>query len=50
MVQVRSLAEEDDEVFTGDISIDEVRWFLVPYFMCIRDFWTQRVMKQCPVM
>ena len=25
MVQVRSLAEEDDEVFTGDISLDEVR-------------------------
>ena len=51
MVQVRSLAEEDDEVFTGDISLDEVRWFfLVPYFMCIRDFWTQRVMKQCQVM
>ena len=32
MVQVRSLAEEDDEVFTGDISLDEVRWFLVPCF------------------
>ena len=31
MVQVRSLAEED-EVFTGDISLDEVRWCLVPYF------------------
>ena len=25
VVQVRSLAEEDDEVFTGDVSLDEVR-------------------------
>ena len=35
---MRSLAEEDDEVFTGDVSIDEVSLFLVPYFMYIRDF------------
>ena len=32
MVQVRSLAEEDDEVFTGDISLDEVRWFFSALF------------------
>ena len=33
VVQVRSLAEEDDEVFTGDVSLDEVRqfWCLILY-------------------
>ena len=35
MVQVRSLAEEDDEVFTGDISIDEVRCCIMCFIMCI---------------
>ena len=35
---MRSLAKEDDEVFTGDVSLDEVSLFLVPYFMYIRDF------------
>ena len=35
---MRSLAEEDDEVFTGDVSLDEVSLFLVPYFMYLRDF------------
>ena len=50
VVQVRSLAEEDDEVFTGDVSLDEVRQFLVPYFVCNRDFWTPRVTRQCLIM
>ena len=35
---MRSLAEEDDEIFTGDVSLDEVSLFLVPYFMYLRDF------------
>ena len=35
---MRSLAEGDDEVFTGDVSLDEVSLFLVPYFMYLRDF------------
>ena len=43
---MRSLAEEDDEVFTGDVSIDEVSLFLVPYFMYIRDFLMPMVTKK----
>ena len=35
---MQSLAKEDDEVFTGDVSLDEVSLFLVPYFMYFRDF------------
>ena len=35
---MRSLAKEDDEVFTGNVSLDEVSLFLVPYFMYLRDF------------
>ena len=35
---MRSLSEGDDEVFTGDVSLDEVSLFLVPYFMYLRDF------------
>ena len=50
MVQVRSLAEEDDEVFTGDVSLDEVSLFLVPYFMYDRVFWTRIVTRQWLIM
>ena len=32
VVQVRSLAEDDDEVFTGDVSLDEVSLFLGALF------------------
>ena len=35
---MRSLAEGDDEVFAGDVSLDEVSLLLVPYFMYLRDF------------
>ena len=47
---MRSLAEEDDEVFTGDVSLDEVSLFLVPYFMYNRDFWTPIVTRQWLIM
>ena len=43
---MRSLAEEDDEVFTGDVSLDEVSLFLVPYFMYLRDFLMPMAMKK----
>ena len=43
---MRSLAEEDDEVFTGDVSLDEVSLFLVPYFMYLRDFLMLMVTKK----
>ena len=46
---MRSLAEEDDEVFTGNISLDEVSLFLVPYFMCIRVFLMPMAMKKWPI-
>ena len=47
---MRSLAEEDDEVFTGDVSLDEVSLFLVPYFMYIRDFLMPMVTKKWLIM
>ena len=50
VVQVRSLAEEDDEVFTGDVSLDEVSLFLVPYFMYIRDFLMPMVTRKWLIM
>ena len=43
---MRSLAEEDDEVFTGNVSLDEVSLFLVPYFMYLRDFLMPMAMKK----
>ena len=47
---MRSLAEEDDEVFTGDVSLDEVSLFLVPYFMFIRDFLMPMATKKWLIM
>ena len=47
---MRSLAEEDDEVFTGDVSLDEVSLFLVPYFMYIRDFLMPMATKKWLIM
>ena len=47
---MRSLAEEDDEVFTGDVSLDEVSLFLVPYFMYDRDFWMPIVTRKWLIM
>ena len=43
---MRSLAEGDDEVFTGDVSLDEVSLFLVPYFMYLRVFFMPMAMKK----
>ena len=43
---MRSLTEGDDEVFTGDVSLDEVSLFLVPYFMYLRDFLMPMAMKK----
>ena len=47
---MRSLVE-DDEVFSGDLSIDEVSScaiFLL--LLCLyRDFWMEMVMRQFPV-
>ena len=47
---MRSLAEEDDEVFTGNVSLDEVSLFLVPYFMYIRDFLMPMATKKWLIM
>ena len=36
-------------MFTGNISLDEVSLFLVPYFMCIRVFLMPMAMKKWPI-
>ena len=47
---MRSLAEGDDEVFTGDVSLDEVSLFLVPYFIYLRDFLMRMARKKWLIM